>query len=125
MIELDIELRGLEEAMAKLQKLEDKLEGAIADALMGMRSLLLQRFRATLPRQTGKMQASARIERRGNSVALIADAYYPGQVHKVIRKIDANKLVSDAELAAAIKKAMQTIGGSGAAKAIAPKKTFL
>ena len=32
MIELDFELRGLEEAMAKLQKLEDKLEGAIADA---------------------------------------------------------------------------------------------
>ena len=83
MVSLSFEIQGLSEYQEYLKKLEKKLDTVIADALMDMRSTLLQRFRSRLPRMSGAMQTSARIERRGNAVALIAVTYYRQQGSKI------------------------------------------
>ena len=117
-VSVELDIKGLVELQSYLTELENKFDTVVGDALMGMSSVLLQRFRAQLPRRSGHMQSTAKIRRVGNGVELSASLYYKGQQRRI--KMDAEKLVSETELAQAIKKQIDSVKGSPV-----PKQTFL
>ena len=120
-VSLEFDIQGLAKQHSYLTALENKFDTVVGDALMGMSSVLLQRFRAQLPRRSGHMQSTAKIRRVGNGVELSADLYYGGQKRRI--NMDAEKLISETELAQAIKKQLDSVKGSPVPTA--PKKTFL
>ena len=120
-VSVELDIKGLEELQSYLTELENKFDTVVGDALMGMSAVLLQRFRSQLPRRSGHMQSTAKTRRVANGVELSADVYYKGQQRRI--KVDAEKLVSQTELAQAIKKQLDSVKGSPGPTA--PKKTFL
>ena len=122
-VELELDVQGLEETIAKLSSLEEKFDVLVAEAIMDLKPLILERFKRMLPVRTGKLRSTAKVTRRGNVVEVSAQGYYHGQGRKVLRKVNAETLITDAELAAAVSRRVNKTMSSTAPVATA-KPTF-